>query len=367
MRPTAAIGTPLPGAASEQSRTLANLGGPSRFATASSDRGVEPCRWSLSNGSHLAPSIPEDFLRATSKLRGLYVPMMIGCPLRCPSATFADRMSLLEHLPLPCEFLHFGNLRSRCTHPHGAGMIDLENLGKLVPKEALNKLYDDALSAPAKQLGKLGEDAMKTARLLLAPLQLAALAQDRFAAMIERISKSVPPERRIDPPAQIVGPVIEHLRFIDEDNPLSAMFEEILTNSIDKDGQEKVHPAFPHIISQLSRDEAWILFRLRDRSFDVVDHMDYDRATNQFSNRVIVSSTLPSNELFMGDKFELSFAHLEALGLVTWPVLKQTPMMAGNVQTGLTRNSSMKLTELGALFVKAAVPADGFERYAKRN
>ncbi|MCK1518623.1 DUF4393 domain-containing protein [Bradyrhizobium sp. 190] len=246
-------------------------------------------------------------------------------------------------------------------------MIDMENLGKLVPKEALNKLYDDALSAPAKQIGKLGEDAMKAARLLLAPLQLAALAQDRFAAMIERISKNVPPERRIDPPAQVVGPVIEHLRFIDEDSPLSAMFEEILTNSIDKDGQEKVHPAFPQIISQLSRDEAWILFRLSETSFAVVDRLDYDRATNQFLNRVIVSSTLPSNELFMGDKFELSFAHLEALGLVAWPVLKQTPIIAANVQVGVTRDSSMKLTDLGKLFVKAAIPAAGFERYAKRN
>jgi hypothetical protein len=47
-----------------------NLGGPSRFATPSCGRGVEPYRWSPSNGSHLAPSIPEDFLRATSKLRG---------------------------------------------------------------------------------------------------------------------------------------------------------------------------------------------------------------------------------------------------------------------------------------------------------
>ena len=244
-------------------------------------------------------------------------------------------------------------------------MIDLENLGKLVPKEALNKLYDDALSAPAKQLGKLGEDAMKTARLLLAPLQITALAQDRFAAMIERISKKVPPERRIDPPAQLIGPVIEHLRFIDEHSPLSAMFEEILCKSIDKDGQEEVHPAFPLIVSQLSRDEAWILFRLRDSSFDVVDRMDYDRAKNAFSNRTIVSSTLPSKELFMGDKFELSFAHLEALGLVTWPVTNQTGIMAEGVQVGLTRNSVMKLTELGELFVKAAIPATGFERYAK--
>jgi hypothetical protein len=142
------------------------------------------------------------------------------------------------------------------------------------------------------------------------------------------------------------------------------MFEEILSKSIDKDGQEEVHPAFPLIVSQLSRDEAWILFRLRDSSFDVVDRMDYDRAKNTFSNRTIVSTTLPSKELFMGDKFELSFSHLEALGLVAWSVTNQTADNAEDVQVGLTRNVVMKLTDFGELFVKAAIPATGFERYA---
>jgi hypothetical protein len=38
--------------------------------------------------------------------------------------------------------------------------------------------------------------------------------------------------------------------------------------------------------------------------------------------------------------------------------------MAAGVQVGLTR-SVMKLTDLGELFVKVAIPATGFERYAK--
>jgi hypothetical protein len=39
--------------------------------------------------------------------------------------------------------------------------------------------------------------------------------------------------------------------------------------------------------------------------------------------------------------------------------------MAAGVHVGLTRNSVMKLTDLGELFVKVAIPATGFERYAK--
>jgi len=35
------------------------------------------------------------------------------------------------------------------------------NLGDLIPKELLNKVYDDALSGSAKQVGKLSEDTLK--------------------------------------------------------------------------------------------------------------------------------------------------------------------------------------------------------------
>jgi hypothetical protein len=37
-------------------------------------------------------------------------------------------------------------------------------LGKLVPKKTIGKLYDDALSGPAKEAGKLGTDVVNAYR-----------------------------------------------------------------------------------------------------------------------------------------------------------------------------------------------------------
>ncbi|WP_051677744.1 Abi-alpha family protein [Bradyrhizobium sp. URHD0069] len=240
------------------------------------------------------------------------------------------------------------------------------NLGDIVPKELLNKVYDDALSGSAKQVGKLSEDTIKTARLLLAPLQVGAALQERFERMMERISRRVPDERRIEPPAEIVGPTLEMIRYVSDDGPLWGMFEEVLTKSIDQDGHEKIHPSFPRLIAQLSRDEAWMLYRLRDRDFKVVDSLDLDRAANKFSNRVVKSNELPSQELYQAAQVELYFAHLSALGLVEWPVENQVPIMTGGVQAGITRHSTMRLTEFGKLFVAACTPPDGFERFAKK-
>src|SRR5882672_12762516 len=97
--------------------------------------------------------------------------------------------------------------RSIWRHSEGTMPVNF-NLEDLIPKELLNKVYDDALSGSAKQVGKLSEDTLKTARLLLAPLQVGAALQERFESMMERISRRVPEERRIEPPAEIVGPTL---------------------------------------------------------------------------------------------------------------------------------------------------------------
>jgi hypothetical protein len=240
------------------------------------------------------------------------------------------------------------------------------NLGDLIPKELLNKVYDDALSGSAKQVGKLSEDTLKTARLLLAPLQVGAALQERFESMVERISRRVPEERRIEPPAEIVGPTLEMIRYVGDDGPLWGMFEEVLTKSVDRGGHEKIHPSFPRLIAQLSRDEAWMLYRLRERDFKIVDSLDLNRAANKFSNRVVQSSELPTQELYQAAQVELYFAHLLSLGLVEWPIENQIPVMTGAVQTGITRHSTMRLTEFGKLFVAACTPPEGFERFAKK-
>jgi hypothetical protein len=239
-----------------------------------------------------------------------------------------------------------------------------EELGKLVP---VGKIYDDALSPTAKEVGKFGADVAKTARLILAPLQVTAAFQDRLASMLERIRNRVPESRQIEAPAEVVGPAIEHMRYVDESSPLWTMYEEVLTKSVDADQATKVHPSFTHLVAQLSRDEAWILYRLRGRGFKVVDHLDYDHIARRFSNRTIEKSELPNNELYLPDKIELYYAHLESLGLVTWPVEREEyPKNTAGHQIGLRRYSTMMLTDFGRLFVAACIPDEGFEQHAKK-
>jgi hypothetical protein len=235
-----------------------------------------------------------------------------------------------------------------------------EGLDKLLPAKVIEKAYDDVASPPAKEIGKAAVDLIKTARLLLAPFQLAAAFQDRFERVVERIRLRVPEARQTPPPGEVIGPALRQMQYLDEENPLWKMFEELLTRAVDSEATAKVHPSFAFLISQISRDEALILYRLRNSEFKVVDTLDLDRAQNKFINRNIEDSSIPTNDLVYPNQINLHYSHLESLSLVEWPVEKQDPIMNGLTQVGVRRYSTMRLTEFGRLFVSVCVPEKGF-------
>lgn len=57
---------------------------------------------------------------------------------------------------------------------------ELEMIDKITNSKIVEKVYDDAISTPMIEVSKIGVDLIKSARLILSPLQLAATLQDRF-------------------------------------------------------------------------------------------------------------------------------------------------------------------------------------------
>lgn len=235
-----------------------------------------------------------------------------------------------------------------------------DGIEKLLPAKVVEKAYDDLAASPAREVSKITVDLVKTGRLFLAPFQLAAAFQDRFERSVERIRTRVPENRRKEAPAEIAGPSLRQMQYLEEANPLWQMFEELLACAVDAEAVSKVHPSFAQLISQLSRDEAVILFLLRAREFRVVDKLDLNRRENRFENRIVESSELPKAELWQPEQLNLYYSHLDSLSLVEWPVEKQDPIVSGGVQTGIRRHSTMRLTEFGRMFVAACIPDGGF-------
>ncbi|HDV4014934.1 TPA: hypothetical protein RH283_004456, partial [Escherichia coli] len=109
-----------------------------------------------------------------------------------------------------------------------------EIVSKVIDSKVVENTYNDALSPGLKELGKVGVDLAKTARLLLAPLQIAATFQDRLERFLREMNERVPESRRIEVAPEISGPAIESMRFLDESNALWGLFKEILFKSADQ-------------------------------------------------------------------------------------------------------------------------------------
>ena len=222
-----------------------------------------------------------------------------------------------------------------------------------VTKEISGKLYDDALSPGMKEVGKIGDDVAKTARLILAPIQITAHLQRKLEKFLNKIEQRIPPENRIEPNLQIAVPIVESMRYVEENQPLWEMFGELLAKSMDKTQISKVHPAFAHIVKTLTPDEAYMLKKLEESDFMITDVLSLNRKLNRFENRVEESSSIPLGDLISPDSINIYYAHLESLSLVAWPVDDQKPIMSGDVQTGVRSKSRITLTEFGKLFIEA--------------
>lgn len=216
-------------------------------------------------------------------------------------------------------------------------------------------IYNDGLSPAVKQTGSIGSDIIKTLHLALFPLQFTAAIQDRLRNFIDTSVRSVPEDKRVTPPSQILGPVIEGIRYEPEGTPIDTMFSELLSCSMSRDHISLAHPAYPLIIKQLSADEAKILHSLLKKNFDFIYTQDL------FDQRVVVIEVddLPRENLSFPENVSFYMDHLHQLGLAgTFQVGNQAPLHRKDPRTqdGVRVHRQYRLTHFGHQFMQACTP-----------
>ena len=245
--------------------------------------------------------------------------------------------------------------------------MDEKTIEKVVNSKILEKAYDDTLSSPLVEISKIGVDVVKMARLILAPLQIAATFQDRFEIFLQEQRKRVPEDKTVQIPAGLSSVCLERMKYLETDNPLWKLFQELLINASSGETLSLVHPSFGIIISQLAPDEAVILYELSQvENFDIEDTLDLNHEKKVFENRKFLKTSIPFEKLSIPDSLEIYYSHLESLSLVSWPLINEKPIWdrdeneSDRIQKGINRKSKIVLTDFGRLFVKACIPKNGF-------
>jgi hypothetical protein len=229
-----------------------------------------------------------------------------------------------------------------------------EELAKQLPVKAM---YEDAAQPAAQQVGQIAQDLVKSLQLVvLTPLQFLGAYQDRLRAFIDKSVRAVPEEKRVRPAPQILGPVLEAVKYEPEGTPIDKMFSELLTTAMHSERVADAHPALPLIIKQLSEDEALILQAIAtaDTRFQLTSRFDIVAGGSMSINK-IEKSELPVDRLVFPNNEPMYRDHLERLGLIRYDMLKpMEPISQNGRQVGGRNFFVLKLTELGATLMRAS-------------
>lgn len=234
--------------------------------------------------------------------------------------------------------------------------------------------YDDALKPGAKQVGTLIEDLTKVILLGLAPVQFAAALQDRYRNFLDSAVRRVPEPNRVSPAPQILGPVLEGIKYEPEDSAISEMFSRLLSSSMDRNRVQNAHPAFSQIVRQLSQDEAvllnsmWKLWNDENRSYRQQFTQDFDRERAAISKVTIEVDEVPKENLVFPENIEFYGQHLYALGITAfYDSDRQKPIWDdgeddngsidyNRVQVGVRVFKELRFTDVGRKFMAAVSP-----------
>jgi Abortive infection alpha len=241
----------------------------------------------------------------------------------------------------------------------------------IVERLPIKDIYDDVGKSSAKEIGNVAADLIKTLWLVLAPFQLSAAVQDRFAEFIDKSIRRVPEEQQIAPAPQILGPVLDGVKYEPEDTPIYEMFSQLLSRAMDRKHVSEAHPSYPLIIRQLSSDEAIILShlssyvsvlfsrpnpnpnfsRLLQPELMIIEAIPIEMR----SKGIVLLEQKPLGLLFQ-ENFSFYLKHLKTLGLVTNSkrLYEQAVRNKCDLLENLIRKYHfIKLTHLGVGFVDA--------------
>lgn len=131
------------------------------------------------------------------------------------------------------------------------------------------RVYPDLAQPVMRQVGYTLETAGVLANAALRPLRTAVLAMnlvsDAADEWLRRRFKTTPPEKIVEPPANVAGPLMLQLAFIHDDPEMAAlreMYLELLASSMHSDRQRLCHPAFVKLLGEMTPSEARLVGHL---------------------------------------------------------------------------------------------------------
>ena len=142
---------------------------------------------------------------------------------------------------------------------------------------------------------------------------------------------------------------------MEEENPITELYLNLLKCAIDRDRVNEAHPAFVKIIGQLSPDEAMILHNLKSIKIEVIEYRKINHSDYHVYS--VAESNYPDPDLANSTQLSMCLQHLEYLNLIYYNVREGGRFGDHQFVGDLAPfRATAELTQFGQLFVSACAP-----------
>lgn len=141
----------------------------------------------------------------------------------------------------------------------------------------------------------------------------------QYRKELEQSVSAIPEAKQIEPSFQITAQALENSKYCVEDKELRTMFTALISNSMNADFSEDVHPSFAEIIKQMSVLDAKIIQKFKASPGNIFPVCDFRREDSQEGYFVLFENVflkLPDEPISACSQ---SLSSLSRLGLIQIP------------------------------------------------
>ncbi len=138
----------------------------------------------------------------------------------------------------------------------------------------------------------------------------------KFETELQNAIQAIPESNLIEPDIQTAAQALEASRFCISSDELRLMFVNLISGTVNKDIEPCVHPSFPMILKQMSRNDAIFLRQFKDDLSLKLPAVNLGIKSPDGENyRTIENKILSSYDSIPSDATTLSGSSLERLGI----------------------------------------------------
>lgn len=194
-----------------------------------------------------------------------------------------------------------------------------------------------------------------------------------YRRQLESSINKISPEKYVEPSIQTTAQALENSKYCIEEENLRNMFVSLISNSMNSDFQNDIHPSFAEIIKQMSPLDAEIIKVFRKEPSNALPLGQYLRSTEDTGYRIIMNNVFLNYEASDLSLCSLSISSLSRLGLVsilygtfladenTYKPFEEHPLFKKFQkdfpdETVELRKGLVELTPLGRSFTRVCIP-----------